>query len=921
MTTSTTRLLAALDPLLDQALDLAPGERAAWLARVRAEHPTLAPELEALLAREAELDASGFLEDAAWEGLSRPAVSLRGRRIGAYTLERPIGQGGMGTVWLAQRSDGRFEGRVAIKLLNLALLDPVGSERFRREGTLLARLSHPNIARLLDAGVADDGQPFLVLEYVEGQRIDRFCDEQRLTPIQRLERFLEVLGAMGHAHTNLIVHRDIKPSNILVAADGTVKLLDFGIAKLLEADTGSAEGSTLTDVGGNVLTPEYAAPEQVSGGPITTATDVYALGVLLYLLLAGRHPTGASGRSAAEHLRAIVDTEPPRLSAGITGGDGPQVDELIRIAGTRSTPLGRLRRQYAGDLENILAKALKKRPEERYPTVAAFADDLRRYLRQEPVSARADSFSYRAGKFLRRHRAPVAAGVLTAAALLGATGFSVKQMGEARRQRDAAVRESQRADAQVEFQDVLLSEIGDRPVTMREVLDAGRGVLERQSAGDPRLRTALLLQLAASYRELGDLTVRETLLVRAESLALAIGDTGQLAESRCDRADLLRKQGRSDEAWRMLDRGDSLARAAADPSITAGCLAVRSQLADETRRSEESLVAARRAVAIRDSLGKTRDKDYLDLLSVLAAALDGVGRSREAVSAYHRVIAAMDSSGRGGTLDRTIMRHNLAMVLRELGETAEAERVFREVLDRFARNDRSGRVPFLALIHYAEAALTQGHADSALKYFGVAVTQAVADTSRYQEGRGWFGAGRALAQLGQLPEARRAGERLGQIAAEYPSLRQTDDQIPDPQVLRGWIALAEGDAAGAKAQFLAALRANGYYEGKERLRLRPVVLAAAGCAATLGEAREALTLAREARVIATRDSLAETRSAHVGEARLIEGRALLAQADTAGARETVERAVVALRHGAGEGDRRTREAEAVLRGLGNSSRR
>ena len=225
----------------------------------------------------------------------------------------------MGTVWLARRSDGRYEGQAAVKLLNLALLDPVGSERFRREGTLLARLNHPNIARLLDAGVADGGQPYLVLEYVEGSRIDRYCDERRLSPEARLRLFLDVLVAVSHAHANLIVHRDLKPSNILVTRDGTVKLLDFGIAKLLQEEQSDAGVSTLTDAGGRAMTPEYAAQEQIRGEPVTIATDVYTLGVLLYGLLAGRHPAGEFGRLPAEYLSGTpMSSRPGRAPATST---------------------------------------------------------------------------------------------------------------------------------------------------------------------------------------------------------------------------------------------------------------------------------------------------------------------------------------------------------------------------------------------------------------------------------------------------------------------------------------------------------------------------------------------------------------------------------------------------------------------------
>ena len=277
-----------LSPLLDRALDLEPAERSSFLADVRRDDPDAAVALERLLAEHDQVLVSAFLEGPPMDG-GVPA-SLAGQTVGAYTLERPLGMGGMGMVWLARRSDGRFEGNVAVKFVNLALLDPAGQERFRREGTLLARLSHPHIARLLDAGVTPAGQPFLILEYVEGTRIDHFADEHRLSIDARLAIFLQVADAVSHAHANLIVHRDLKPSNILVDAHGQVKLLDFGIALLI--DTGSATEPP-TIAAGHALTPEYAAPEQIFGGSVTTATDVYALGVILVPTAGWTPPDGA----------------------------------------------------------------------------------------------------------------------------------------------------------------------------------------------------------------------------------------------------------------------------------------------------------------------------------------------------------------------------------------------------------------------------------------------------------------------------------------------------------------------------------------------------------------------------------------------------------------------------------------------------
>jgi serine/threonine protein kinase len=432
---------AALSPHLDRALELNADARLAWLASLREADATLASEVEALLERHDVIEREAFLESGSPE---RPAApSLAGQAIGPYTLRELIGQGGMGTVWLADRSDGRFEGVAAVKLLNASLIGREGEARFRREGTILARLRHPHIAHLIDAGLSPSGQPYLILEHVAGERIDRSCDARRLGIEARVRLFLDVLAAVSHAHANLIVHRDIKPSNVMVGADGRVKLLDFGIAKLLEGEPGATEAPTLTRDGASALTPEYAAPEQLTGGDVTTATDVHGLGVLLYLLLTGRHPApGATLQAPAELVRAIVVTQAPRLSDAVVSANPARGEAAAETAARRGTTPKQLRRALLGDLDNIVAKALKKEPRERYPSVDAMADDLRRHLRNEPVSARSDSLAYRAAKFLARHRLAVAAAAAVVAAL--AAGLSVALV-----QRSRALAAQARAEATV----------------------------------------------------------------------------------------------------------------------------------------------------------------------------------------------------------------------------------------------------------------------------------------------------------------------------------------------------------------------------------------------------------------------------------------------------------------------------------------
>jgi serine/threonine protein kinase/Tol biopolymer transport system component len=410
----------ALSPRLDEALEMTDDERSTWFSALRAENPTLARQLEILLQEHRLLSEEGFLDERPVEFPA--AQGLAGQTFGVYTLVSQIGHGGMGTVWLAERNDGRFERRVAVKVLNIALMGKGGEERFKREGRILGRLTHPHIAELIDAGVSLAGQPFLVLEYVEGNHIDRYCDQNRLDIRARVRLFLDALRAVAQAHANLIVHRDLKPSNILVRTDGQAKLLDFGIAKLLEGDGQTGE-SPLTLEGGRAMTPEYAAPEQLKGEAVTTATDVYASGVLLYVLLTGHHPAGAGPRTPAGLVKAILDSEPTRPSE-IVAPSQTNGETAVTNARRRATTPDKLARLLRGDLDTIIATALKKNPPERYASIKVFADDLQRYLRHEPISARPDAIAYRAAKFVRRHRRSVIAALLVTLALIGTTLFT-----------------------------------------------------------------------------------------------------------------------------------------------------------------------------------------------------------------------------------------------------------------------------------------------------------------------------------------------------------------------------------------------------------------------------------------------------------------------------------------------------------------
>ena len=478
-----------LSPYVDHALTLEEAERAEWLKSLARTDPELAQSLAALLDGYRILQQEGFLEN----DPVRPDTDFiaPGSVLGAYRLVSPIGEGGMGSVWLAKRSDGKFDRDVAVKFLRSVRRNAADSARFTREGRILAQLSHPNIANLLDAGTTPEGRHYLVLEFVEGLELDEYCNRHKFDIEQRLKLFLDVLAAVVHAHANLVVHRDLKPSNVIVREDGVTKLLDFGIAKLVSEDEPAA--SSTLDANGP-LTPHFAAPEQIRGETITVATDVYALGVLLYLLLTGESPHGPPRQSFATLVRHIAETDPPLASQNISAS---------HIAEQRSTTPEKLRRRLSGDLEIIVAKALKKNPAERYPTALSFADDLRHFLRHEPVEARPDSVAYRAMKFVRRNRLAVFALVASVAALTTGLAVAIWQAGVARKEArtTAAVEQFTEDIFRVNNRESPNPEAAQR-TTARQLLDMGARMAASSLNDAPEAKLKMLELLGSLYQEL-----------------------------------------------------------------------------------------------------------------------------------------------------------------------------------------------------------------------------------------------------------------------------------------------------------------------------------------------------------------------------------------------------------------------------------
>lgn len=498
--------------LFDRWVDATPSQRDVLLASLEATQPEVHARLLALLHADAAAQAAGFLETttdgvamlgptlAATDTPTPPATRAHaGLRLGAWCLEAPIGAGGMGEVWRARRVDGLYEGRAAVKLLQAARSGAHDAARFAREGELLARLEHPHIARLLDAGLAPDGGRYLVLEHVQGERIDAWCDRHRLDLRARVALFIRVCDAVAFAHGRLVVHRDLKPANLLVTEDGEPKLLDFGVAKLIDAEAGPAADTALTRDAAAGLTPDHAAPEQLDGGPVTTATDVYALGVMLFGLLSGARPYAPTAGSIARLVKAVVEDPPRRLhdAARALGANPLRAEAVAR----RTTPAALLR-ALGGDLEAIVGKALRKAPGDRYPTVAALRDDLQRHLDHEPVAARPAGWGYRGARFVQRHPVPVAAAAAALAAMLIGAGVAAWQWR-------VAVQEGRRTQAVVEvltrlFAQVQPEQAGRAQVSVRELLQRGWNELERGLEGDPDLRAEVAWSLGTMLNAAGD---------------------------------------------------------------------------------------------------------------------------------------------------------------------------------------------------------------------------------------------------------------------------------------------------------------------------------------------------------------------------------------------------------------------------------
>jgi serine/threonine-protein kinase len=518
----------SLDQIVREAQTMPPGEQLRFIREACASDDVPYESAMAQLhSRQEWFDDGEALEDDA------PPPDPAGELIGPYRIVSSLGRGGMGEVFLAERADDQFRQQVAIKVVRRGLLSRHVQSRLRQERQILASLEHPNIARLYGGGATSDGTPYIVMEYVEGEPIDTYCDKHALTIEERLRLFMTICSAVHRAHQNLIVHRDLKPSNILVTPQGVPKLLDFGIAKMLD-DRETMHTMAITQADVRVMTPDHASPEQIRGEIISTASDVYVLGVLLYELLSGYKPFTLRGNRLAELERAICEDTPLTLSAAIAAARMSRDSGIEEIAAQRSVSVPKLRRELSGDLENIVTMAMRKEPERRYSSVEQFAGDIENFLSDKPVLARADAWTYRTGKFIRRHAVVVALSAAFVALLIGFTATTLVQSRRIKHERDVAQAERTRAQEERSRAEAVASFLVDsfkladpsksrgKEVTAREILDRGATRITRELSSQPALQATLLDTIGNVYLGLGQADDAQPLIEQALSIRRAL---------------------------------------------------------------------------------------------------------------------------------------------------------------------------------------------------------------------------------------------------------------------------------------------------------------------------------------------------------------------------------------------------------------
>ncbi len=802
-----------IQPVLERALELEPDQVGAYLDHACGDDAAFRAELESLI--EADRAAPAFLDSPAVT-LPRSVGSdrvLDGEQLGPFRVLHEIGRGGMSIVYLAERADGQFEQTVAIKVLMHDARSRDLAVRFEAERRILASLDHRGIVRIQDGGMTRDGRPYLVMEHVEGDRIDRYCDANQLPVAQRLRIFRQVLDAVAYAHRALVVHRDLKPANILVTEQGQVRLLDFGIAKLLDPDDPSDSPPTRTGL--RAMTPEYAAPEQVRGERITTATDIYALGVLLYELLTGHRPYAEDSPTPFALEQAILDADPERPSeaalrrtkSGSHTGRGDVEPEAIAAA--RATEPQQLRSTLDGDLDAIVLKALRKEPEERYGSAHALAEDIDRYLGSLPVLARRDSRAYRMRKFVRRHRVGVAIAAAASLLVIGSTVAIAASRETAQQARIAAEQEARTAREVTDFLIGIFGgsnpyeTLGDS-VSARTLLERGRERIATELVDQPIVRASLLHAIGNVYSELGRYESADTLLQQALELRRTQYGDQHVSVSRTVEALVDNSIARRDFALARghVEQALTLRRAIGFDGLAgeANLLRSLSLTQRELGHTDSALTTITRALAMDSTRGDSTSGSHLMRRVELAVTLRARGDFAGATRVYADVLPKLRDTY--GDLHPNVSTavNNAAFLLTRQGRWAEAVPLYREAVDvqrRIFGQHHPRVMQFQS--NLASALIESGALDEGVDVLRerVLAAEGAWPDGHWRIGASYEGLGKALLRSERFGEAETA---LRAAATSYAATLGPHHSWT--RVAEVWVVTAMtlgGDATGARA--------------------------------------------------------------------------------------------------------------------------
>lgn len=688
-----------IDTLFGQALERPPEQRTQFVLEACGTDTELLTHVEKLLHLHDE--AEGILGESAGTFAApllpelmgqiddgHPSLDKPGSMIGPYEIIEQIGRGGMGTVYLARKSNDPYEVQAAVKLVRRGMDTQDVLRRFRHEGRILAALKHPNIARLYDGGIHHDGRPWFAMEYIRGEPIDEYCNRHQLSIEERIRLFITVCEAVQHAHQNLVIHRDLKPAHVLVTPGKELKLVDFGIAKLLEPDRMELTNYH-TREGIKVMTPEFAAPEQVRGEAVNTASDIYSLGVLLYLLLTGRRPYRTGILSMAEMERLICRTDPVKPSHAVRGGSlpaGSTVDEepfdAEASAALRKKNVLDLRRMLTGDLDHIVLKALRKEPGERYRSAVGFAEDLENYLNGMPVAARAPTLQYRMQKFMRRNKWIVVAAVAATFSILTGLGIALWQANIATKERDIAQREAAKALAAQDYL-VELFEAADPAnsqgdqITAREIVQRGIERLEKNLGTEPEVHLEMLKVLGRVELALGDYHSASELLEEAlaKTRELRGNHHSDVASVASILGEVVRQQGEFNRAESLLKEALAIFRNfhPADHSDTAITMDRLARTMELKGNFEEAETLYREALVIREKIFGEYSEAFSANLNNIGWLMQQMGRYEDAEEALKQSLAIKKQSIEAPHPSLASNHTNLAVVLRWMGKFEEAE--------------------------------------------------------------------------------------------------------------------------------------------------------------------------------------------------------------------------------------------------------